>query len=183
MAPPKPTGLKNASDTITVIRNNPGEESEEDGFAPRNAIPRSPPQPVAQLTRTPEPSNVTPPTKYCTPEDIGKAPRKKETKTLNTPEEVSTIRVNNADTSKAGSKPMDTPIDTDQTSAKFNMEPTLENILKVMQDVYDALCQTTLRNIPKNTARSKMEACKDAKVQQDESYYSLLILAPYILFV
>jgi len=36
------------------------------------------------------------------------------------------------------------------------MEPTLENILKAMQDVYDALSETTLRKVPKDAARSKM---------------------------
>src|SRR5438046_1546186 len=67
---------------------------------------------------------------------------------------ISAMRTGDEGISKTAPKPMDTPID--QMDSEITMEPTMENILKVMQDVYDALCQTTLRNIPKNTARSKM---------------------------
>lgn len=92
-------------------------------------------------------SPVTPPTKYCAPEDVGKAPRKKDTKIVVTPGELGVIRIN--DKTKGNSEP-------ELVNNEADMEPILENIIKIMQHVEEVLQQPTIRKDQKENARNKM---------------------------
>jgi hypothetical protein len=148
------TGPQNAYDTIIVSKNKPEGEKEAEGFTPRNALPRSPTQPTTKPASPPEPNVTTPPTKHCTPDSISMAPRKKATKLSITAESLEATHTDDEGTSKPASKPTDTL--TDQENSGINMEPNLENILKVMQSVHDVLLQNVVRSNEKADARNKL---------------------------
>src|SRR5436190_16049599 len=93
MAHPTLTEPLNVKDTIIVSRNQLEGEKEADSFTPRNTLPRSPPQPAATPTTPPEQGATTPPTKYSTPEDISRAPKKKDAKLVIHPDQLSTLRL------------------------------------------------------------------------------------------
>ena len=68
--------------------------------------------------------------------------------------------------------------DSDQACAEIGLEPTLENILKVMQDAHDMLFQNTIRKNQKEDTRNKMAwaikhvkamsvGVKDTQIQQE----------------
>lgn len=141
-------------EAIIVCNGPPEEELKSDGFAPKNNLTRSPPQALAKPTLSLQPNVITPPTKYSEPGDINKAPKKKDTKLAVVPMGIGAMGTVHEGPSKPDFKPAETSAG--EAIIEFNMDPTLENILKAMQGVEEALSQNTLRSGQKAEARSKM---------------------------
>jgi len=157
MAPPESTEPKIMNEAIAVTRDQPEEEKEKEAnyFAPRNTIPRTPPKQVAKPTLPLAPGITTPPTKYCMPGDTSRAPKKKDTKLTINPEALSTLRHDNESSTKSAIEPRETP--TDQARTETGLEPTMEDILAVMEKVHNTLLQKVIRSEQKTEARSNME--------------------------
>src|SRR5204863_7839987 len=103
---------------------------------------------VARPAPPPEPSVTTPPISYSVPEDISRAPRKKDTKLTFTPEALTAMRSGSSSTMIE--EKMDTP--TDQTITETSLAPIMENILAEMQKIHGVFLQKVIRNEQKTEA-------------------------------
>ena len=127
-----PTEPKIIYEGIDVHSDQP-KENEAEGFMLRNAILRSPPQQATRPAPLPEPGIITPPTKYTVPEDVSRAPKKKETKLALTLETLNMLHPSSSSTMIDKER----DISMDQKITEPSLALIMDNILAEMQKIHN----------------------------------------------